>query len=77
MVVMKAHVRNGRLLLDEPTELPEGAEVEVVAIGTGDDDLDDEDRRRLFAALDESEDDVQHGRVVPAEDVIAGLRRRG
>jgi hypothetical protein len=27
---LKAHVRNGRLLLDEPTELPEGDIVELV-----------------------------------------------
>lgn len=26
----KAHVRNGHVVVDEPTELPEGAEVEVV-----------------------------------------------
>lgn len=75
-VVMRAHVKNGRLLLDEPTELPEGAEVEVVAVGTAHDELDDEDRRRLHAALAESEEDVKHGRVVAAEDVIANLRRR-
>lgn len=72
---MKAHVKNGRLLLDEPTELPEGAEVEIVALATDADDLDDEDRRRLYDALAESEDDVQHGRLVPAEEVIASLRR--
>jgi hypothetical protein len=71
-MTVKAHVRNGRLQLDEPTELPEGSEVELVALG--DDDLDDEDRARLHSALEESEDDVRHGRMVPAEDVIARLR---
>ena len=29
---LKASVRNGRLVLDEPTELPEGAVVDLVAI---------------------------------------------
>jgi hypothetical protein len=29
MVALNAHVRNGRLVLDEPTTLPEGAEVRL------------------------------------------------
>jgi hypothetical protein len=74
--MLKAHVKNGRLLLDEPTGLPEGAEVDLVAIGTGaGDGLDDQDRLRLHAALAESEEDVTHDRLAPAEEVIAGLRR--
>jgi len=32
MQSMKARVRNGRLVLDEPTELPEGEEVELVPL---------------------------------------------
>jgi hypothetical protein len=40
---LKAHVRNGRLVLDEPTDLPEGTEVELVVADSWD-DLDDDDR---------------------------------
>jgi len=29
MQPLKAHVRNGRLVLDEPTDLPEGKEVQL------------------------------------------------
>lgn len=29
-MTLRAHVKNGRLVLDEPTTLPEGAEVELV-----------------------------------------------
>jgi hypothetical protein len=72
--MLKAHVRNGRLVLDEPTELPEGAAVELVAVGT-DAELDADDRRRLLEALSESEADVQQGRLVAADDVLASLRR--
>jgi hypothetical protein len=32
MRALKARVRGGRLVLDEPTELPEGAEVELVPV---------------------------------------------
>jgi len=74
-MAMKARVHNGRLVLDEPTELPEGAAVELVAVATDAEDLDEEDRRLLHAALAESDDDVALGRLVPAEEVIANLRR--
>jgi predicted transcriptional regulator len=74
---LKALVRNGRLVLDEPTRLPEGAMVDVVAL-TDDalDDLDDEDRAALHAALADgiAEDDA--GDTVDADDVLAGLHAR-
>jgi len=42
MLALKAVVRNGHLVLDEPTELPEGAVVDLVAVGSDTlDDLDD------------------------------------
>jgi hypothetical protein len=46
----KAHVRNGRLVLDEPTDLPEGT---VVPLEIADDwdDLNDEERAALHREL--------------------------
>ena len=76
MIRLKGHVRGGRLLVDEPTDLPEGAEVELIAADSWD-DLDEADRERLHAALADSEEDVDEGRLRPAADVIADLRRRG
>lgn len=75
MTAVKAKVRNGRLTVDEPTELPEGAEIELVPLD-GWDDLDDEDRKRLHAALAASEEDVAQGRVRDARDVLADLSGR-
>lgn len=72
-MTVRARVKNGRLTLDEPTDLPEGAEVELVAV---DDDLDDDDRARLHAALAASEEEFSAGKGIPAADVIADLRRR-
>jgi len=66
MQPLKAHVRNGRLVLDTPTDLPDGTEVELVPADAWD-SLDDEDRRKLHEALIRSEGDVRAGRVVPAE----------
>lgn len=74
MMPMRARVRNGRLTLDEPTDLPEGTEVELAAIDA--DDLDDEDRARLHEALDASEVELRAGLGIPAADVIAELHRQ-
>ena len=74
MVTLKAKVQSGRLLLDVPTDLPDGSEVELLP-ADGWDALDDDDRRRLHEALAASEDDVRAGRVRPAEELIAELRR--
>jgi hypothetical protein len=61
-------------VIDDPTDLPEGTEVELFP-ADGWDDLDDDDRRRLHEALAASESDVIAGRVRPAEDVLADLER--
>lgn len=72
MMPLRARVRNGRLVLDEPTDLPEGTEVEL---GVIDEDLDDSDRAVLHAALDASEEEFKAGKGIPAAEVIAELRR--
>ncbi|XXY52551.1 hypothetical protein WME91_15580 [Sorangium sp. So ce269] len=77
MLPLKASVRDGRLILDEPTELPEGALVDLVAIG-GDklDELDDDEREALHAALAEGMAQDDAGDTVDAEEVLAHLRAR-
>ncbi len=71
----KARVKNGRLVLDEPTDLPEGTEVDLVPADWWD-DLTDDDRRRLEETLARSEQDVRAGRVIPADAVLRRLRSR-
>jgi hypothetical protein len=68
---LKARVHNGRLVLDEPTDLPEGAEVELVAV---DDDFDSEERARLLAALDEGIEDFERSDHVDGFELIAQMR---
>ena len=72
---LKARVLNGRLILDEATDLPEGTEVDLVPADWWD-DLADDDRRKLEDALARSETDAAAGRVRPACDVLRGLRSR-
>lgn len=73
-MTLKARVKGGRLVVDEPTDLPEGTEVELLPLDPGD-WLDETDRARLHDALRESQGDVEAGRLVSAEDVLRELRR--
>jgi hypothetical protein len=74
MRALKAHVRGGRLVLDEPTELPEGAEVELVAVE--DDDFDPEERARLLEAIEEGVRDIERGDHAEGFEFVTQLRAR-
>ena len=74
-MTIKALVHGGRLVVNEPTDLPEGTEVELLPLDPGD-WLDDSDRAALHAALAESDADIAAGRVVDAAEVLKGLRAR-
>jgi hypothetical protein len=74
VVALKAHVKNGRLVLDEPTTLPEGAEIRVWVVE--DDGLDDEERLELHEAIREGLDDAKAGRTIDADEWAAELRSR-
>ena len=73
-------MKNGRLVLDEPTELPEGEVVELVplddVLANGGDYLDDEERARLNQSIERGLEDVKAGRTVDARKVLDDLRAR-
>jgi hypothetical protein len=69
---LKAQVRGGRLVLDEPTNLPEGAEVRVARVDA--DELDDQERAELHAALLAAEAELDAGQVVSEDDLWARLQ---
>jgi hypothetical protein len=73
MQSLKARVHNGRLLLDEPTELPEGQIVELIPV---DADFDDAERAKLHAALDEGLAAARAGDHIDAEDFVRELLTR-
>ena len=74
-MALRAVVRDGRLVVDEPTTLPEGTVVDLVVDDEGD-DLDETERAALHAHLDASWQESERGEAVPAADVLAELRRR-
>ncbi|MFL5264424.1 MAG: hypothetical protein ACJ79E_10700 [Anaeromyxobacteraceae bacterium] len=73
-MMLKAQVRGGRLVLDEPTDLPEGTEVELVTVE--DDDFDPQERARLAAALERSRAQARAGQLIDGDTVIEKLLNR-
>ncbi len=73
MRALKAHVKAGRLLLDEPTDLPEG-EVDVY-VPDGE-EFTPEERAKLEAALDEGIAAARRGDHSDADEFIQGLLAR-
>ncbi len=80
MHAVKAHVKNGRLMVDEPTDLPEGEVIELVpldeVLANGGDYLDDEERAALHESIREGLEDMKAGRTHDANEVIDELRHR-
>jgi hypothetical protein len=70
---LKVQVKNGRVVVDEPTDLPDGAEVEVVVI---DDELTPEERAELHASLDRAMADSDAGRHMDANEFLKQHRAR-
>lgn len=74
MLKLKAQVHQGRLKLDEAYDAPEGTEIDLAVIDDGD-DMDENERLRLHAVIARGHDEAQRGEVVPADKVLAKLRR--
>jgi hypothetical protein len=78
MQPLKAHVHNGRLVLDEPTDLPEGEVIELVplddVLDSGGDYLDDDERAELHKAIREGIDQMKAGNLIDADKALAELR---
>lgn len=72
---LRARVRGGRLVLDEPSSLPEGTEVELIP-AEDIDELNPEERARLHGFLAESIQKHVPGTGVPADEVLVRIRAR-
>jgi hypothetical protein len=75
MSPLRARVEKGRLILDEPTTLPDGTIIDLVADDEGD-DLTDDERRALHAALSASWTSAEAGHLRPASAILDELRQR-
>ena len=67
MMTVRARVKNGRLVVDEPTDLPEGTEVELAAVDADGWTLPEEDRAELRRR-------IESGESIPAAEALARIR---
>jgi hypothetical protein len=65
-------VKSGHLVVDEPTNMPEGTEAELVLVDG--DDLDDAERAALHASIEESESEFDAGLGMSVEQFWAEFR---
>lgn len=75
MSSLRARVEKDRLVLDEPTTLPEGTVVDLVADDEGD-DLTDDECRVLHEELSAFWKSADAGRLRPASAILDDLRQR-
>lgn len=69
---LHAVVKNGRLVLDEPTDLPEGTELELI-VADGGDDLGEEERAQMHASISRGLADIKAERVTDIDEVLREL----
>jgi hypothetical protein len=80
MATLKAVVKQGRVVVEERVDYPEGTELEleVVSPANGvDEDLDEDEQAALDESLARGLENVRQGKTRPFEDFIADLRKRG
>jgi hypothetical protein len=71
-----AIVRKGRLVLDEPVDLPDGTLLELISVDHGSDPLDAEERAELAQAMETSFVEENAGELIDAADTIADLKSK-
>ena len=76
VTALRAHVVNGKIVVDEPVDLPDGAEVRVYLYDAATDGMSKEERTALENALERSLAQADAGQLVDADDVLDELRRR-
>jgi hypothetical protein len=70
---LHAVVKNGRLVLDEPTDLPEGLEVSLVV---AEDEFEPNEKARLLQAIEDGFEDIERGDTMDGFEFVAQLRAK-
>ena len=72
---LKAVVSGGQAIIKDVGDYPDGTVLELSIVE--DDGMDELERAKLDAALDESWTQAQAGKTRPMKDVVSELRARG
>jgi hypothetical protein len=73
MANLPARVRDGHIVVDETTELPEGTKLTVMLLDS-DDEMTPAERAELEAELERGRADIAAGRGISAEDLLNRIR---
>ena len=73
METLKARVEHGRLVLDEPTDLPEGTVLELLVAGDTD-ELSDAELAALRIELRRSYAEYKQGGTISTDELLTELR---
>ena len=76
MPILRGHVESGRIVVDEPMDLPEGTEVEIAVLGE-DEEMTAEERAEIEAEIDAGLEQAARGEGTPADEVLRRLRSLG
>ena len=69
---LRARVVNGRLVMNEPCELPEGTELDLMVADAGD-EMDEAERAQLEESIGEALAEAKAGKLIPADEVLRRL----
>jgi len=70
---LRARVKGGHIVVDEPTDLPDGTELTLLLL-EAEDELTAEERADLDAMIDRGRADIAAGKGVSPEDLLARVR---
>ena len=73
-MVLRAAVKNGRIVVDEPTDLPDGTLLDLVVENRGG-IMSPEELAALNAALDRSWAQAEAGQLIPVAEVLEKMRK--
>ncbi len=76
MEILQARVKNGQLVLDEPTDLPEGTVVRIMVLDEDEDDdgLTDKQRAALHRSLERGIAQSRAGQSIDGAEFLAKIR---
>ncbi|MBK7400026.1 MAG: hypothetical protein IPJ34_28185 [Myxococcales bacterium] len=73
-MIVRATVRNGKFVIDEPAEFPEGTEVDLVLAEQPLDEMPADERAALLAQIDRGLAAIRQGEPgIPADQVLRAL----
>jgi hypothetical protein len=73
MRALKAHIENGRIVADEPVNLPDGTLLRVVPVESVDEQMSAEERAALEQSIEDGYAEFDRGEYDDAEEFAARL----